>query len=41
LEALTEFKKRNGIKRVVTSMPADFDEPLSEDVLLNALPPGK
>jgi len=41
LEALTEFKKRNGIKRSVTSMPVDFDEPLPEDVLLKPLPPGK
>ncbi len=41
LEALTEFKKRNGIKRIVTSMPADFDETLPEDVLLKPLPPGK
>jgi prevent-host-death family protein len=41
LEALTEFKKRSGIKRNVTSMPADFDEPLPEDALLNPLPPGK
>jgi prevent-host-death family protein len=41
LEALTEFKKRNGIKRVVTSMPVDFDEPLPEDVLLKPLPPVK
>jgi hypothetical protein len=39
LEALKEFKKRNGIKRIVTSIPADFDEPLSEDVLLMPLPP--
>jgi prevent-host-death family protein len=41
LEALTAFKKRNGIKRNVTSMPADFDEPLPEDVLLKSLPPDK
>jgi prevent-host-death family protein len=41
LEALTEFKKRNGIKRNVTSMPVDFDEPLAEDVLLQPLPPDK
>ena len=41
LEALAEFKKRNGIKRIVTSMPADFDEPLPEDVLLRPLPPDK
>jgi len=39
LEALAEFKKRNGIVRIMTSMPADFDEPLSEDVLLKPLPP--
>jgi prevent-host-death family protein len=41
LEALTEFKKRNGIKQRVTSMPADFDEPLPEDVLLGPLPAGE
>ena len=41
LEALTEFKKRNGIKRTITSMPADFDDPLAEDVLLTQLPPGR
>ncbi len=39
LEALAEFKKQNGIKRLVTSMPTDFDEPLDEDVLLKPLPP--
>jgi prevent-host-death family protein len=41
LEELMEFKRRNGIKRIVTSIPADFDEPLPEDVLLKPLPPGK
>jgi prevent-host-death family protein len=41
LDALAEFKRLNGIKRRVTSMPADFDEPLPEDVLLKPLPPGK
>jgi prevent-host-death family protein len=41
LEALAECKKRNGINRSVTSMPADFDETLPEDVLLKPLPPGK
>jgi prevent-host-death family protein len=41
LEALMEFKKRSGIKRNVTSMPDDFDEPLPQDVLLKPLPPGK
>jgi len=39
--ARAEFKKRNGIKRVVMSIPADFDEPLPEDVLLKPLPPGE
>lgn len=39
LEALAEFKRRNGIKRVMMSIPADFDEPLPEDVLLKPLPP--
>jgi prevent-host-death family protein len=41
LEALSEFKKRNGIKRVITTMPADFDEPLSEAVLIGPLPPSE
>jgi antitoxin (DNA-binding transcriptional repressor) of toxin-antitoxin stability system len=38
LDALADFKRQNGIKRVVTSMPVDFDEPLPEDVLLRPLP---
>ena len=38
LEALAEFKKRNGIKRVMTSMPVDFDDPLPEDVRRKPLP---
>jgi prevent-host-death family protein len=38
LDALADFKRQNGIKRAVTSMPADFDEPLPEDVLLRPLP---
>jgi prevent-host-death family protein len=41
LEALAEFKRRNGIKRIVMSMPADFDDPLPEDVLIQPLPPPK
>jgi prevent-host-death family protein len=41
LEALVAFKKRNGIKRLVTTMPSDFDEPLPEDVLLSPLPSGE
>ncbi len=38
MDALADFKRQNGIKRVVTSMPVDFDEPLPEDVLLRPLP---
>jgi prevent-host-death family protein len=34
LEALAEFKKRNGIARIVASIPADFDDPLPEEALL-------
>jgi prevent-host-death family protein len=41
LDALAEFKKRNGIKRAMMSIAADFDEPLPEDVLLKPLPPGE
>lgn len=39
LEALAEYKRRNGIKRIVASISSDFDEPLAEDVLLKPLPP--
>jgi len=39
LEALAQFKKRNGIRQFVIAIPADFDEPLPEDVLLKPLPP--
>jgi prevent-host-death family protein len=41
LAGLTAFKKQNGIKRRVTSIPADFDEPLAEEVLLEPLPAGE
>lgn len=41
LEALAEFKKRNGIASKVTSMPADFDDPLSEDILFEPLMRGE
>jgi prevent-host-death family protein len=41
LEMLAEFKKKNGIKRLVTSIPAGFDDPLPEDVLLGPLPPAE
>ena len=38
LAAIAEFKRKNGIKQLVTSMPANFDDPLPEDVLLKPLP---
>jgi len=38
LEALAEYKKRNGIARIVASIPVAFDEPLPEDVFLKPLP---
>lgn len=41
LAALAEYKRRNGIKRIVASISCDFDEPLAEDVLLKPLPPDK
>jgi prevent-host-death family protein len=39
LKALAEFKKRNGLKRIVASIAPDFDDPLPEDILLTPLPP--
>lgn len=39
LKALAQFKKQNGITQFVTSIPADFDEPFPEDILLKPLPP--
>ena len=36
--AIAEFKKRQGIGRTVASLQPDFDDPLSEDVLLKPLP---
>jgi hypothetical protein len=38
LEAIAEYKRCHGIPRGVTSMPADFDRALAEDVLLKPLP---
>jgi len=37
-DALRDFKKRNGIGQMMTSIPVDFDEPLAEDFLLKPLP---
>jgi prevent-host-death family protein len=41
VEAMADYKKRHGIPRDVTSMPADFDRPLDEDILLKPLPPAE
>jgi len=39
LEAIDEFKRKHGIKTVVSYIAEDFDEPLPEDFLLRPLPP--
>ncbi|HEY8126941.1 MAG TPA: type II toxin-antitoxin system prevent-host-death family antitoxin [Methylocystis sp.] len=38
LEAVDEFKKRHGLKSIVTFISEDFDAPLPEDFLLRPLP---
>lgn len=38
LEAVDEFKKRHGLKSLVTFVAEDFDAPLPEDFLLRQLP---
>jgi prevent-host-death family protein len=38
LEAVDEFKKRHGLKSLVTFVAEDFDTPLPEDFLLRQLP---
>ncbi|MGJ0621480.1 MAG: type II toxin-antitoxin system Phd/YefM family antitoxin [Methylocystis sp.] len=38
LEAVDEFKKRHGLKSLVTFVAEDFDAPLPEDFLLRPLP---
>jgi antitoxin (DNA-binding transcriptional repressor) of toxin-antitoxin stability system len=38
LEGLAAFKKKHGIDRFVTHIPADFDDPLPEDFLITPLP---
>ena len=37
-EAVERFKSRHGIARIVQDLPADFDAPLSEEILLHPLP---
>ena len=39
LEALADFKKAHGIDSFFGPVPADFDDPLPEDILLRPLPP--
>lgn len=38
LEALAEFKREHGIRRIVTRIADDFDAPLPDDFLLRPLP---
>lgn len=38
LEAVDEFKKRHGLRSIVTYIAEDFDAPLPEDFLLRPLP---
>ena len=40
-DALREFKRERGIDKVFGEIPADFDDPLPEDFLLQPLPPDK
>jgi antitoxin (DNA-binding transcriptional repressor) of toxin-antitoxin stability system len=37
-EAVRDYKRQHGIDRFVDYIPADFDEPLPEDFLLQPLP---
>lgn len=39
LEAIDEFKKKHGITTIVPFIADDFDAPLTEDFLLQPLPP--
>jgi prevent-host-death family protein len=39
LEAIEEFKRKHGVKTIVSYIADDFDEPLPEDFLLSPLPP--
>jgi prevent-host-death family protein len=39
LEAIERFKRKHGIKELVTYIAPDFDDPLQEDFLLQPLPP--
>lgn len=39
LEAIDEFKRKQGIETIVPYIADDFDDPLLEDFLLRSLPP--
>jgi prevent-host-death family protein len=40
-EAIEKFKRKHRIKTIVSDIADDFDDPLPEDFLLRALPPGQ
>jgi prevent-host-death family protein len=40
-EAIEKFKRKHGIKTIVSYIADDFDDPLPENFLLRALPPGR
>ncbi|HSU99322.1 MAG TPA: type II toxin-antitoxin system prevent-host-death family antitoxin [Roseiarcus sp.] len=39
LDAIDEFKRKQGIERIVEFLANDFDDPLPEDFLVRPLPP--
>ncbi len=41
LEAIEEFKKKHGLKKIINYIADDFDDPLPEDFLLRPLPPAR
>jgi prevent-host-death family protein len=40
-EAIEKFKRKHRIKTIVSYIADDFDDPLSDDFLLRALPPSQ
>jgi prevent-host-death family protein len=38
LQAINEFKRKQGVESIVTFIADDFDDPLPEDFLLRPLP---
>ena len=39
MEAIEDFKKKHNVKNIVSFISKDFDDPLTEDILLHPLPP--